>query len=194
MKSRQRSDRRKQRFSEDSQLAAFKPPVTTSISTALSLETTKLATRGQTPIKQFVLFEDTHYDLGGEDGKQCSKCNQLLPLSAYSFTSGGNYLRPECRQCNNELSKVRQALRDRYGMPTDDKYVCPICIKDAEAVKGTGNTKNGSWVVDHCHTTEEFRGWLCHKCNRALGGFDDSVDTLERAITYLKGNNNENSE
>lgn len=94
-------------------------------------------------------------------------------------------MRPECRKCNNELSKVRQKLKEQYGLPQGE-YHCPICLNDEETVKGKGNTKNGSWVIDHCHETEKFRGWLCHKCNRALGGFDDSEETLERAIEYLR--------
>jgi hypothetical protein len=67
------------------------------------------------------------------------------------------------------------------------EYTCPICLGTEEEVKGKGNTKNGPWVIDHCHETDAFRGWLCHKCNRSLGGFDDSVDILSRAIKYLKG-------
>ena len=39
---------------------------------------------------------------------------------------------------------------------------------------------------DHDHVTKKFRGWLCHSCNRALGGFSDSVDILKKAIIYLK--------
>jgi hypothetical protein len=70
-------------------------------------------------------------------------------------------------------------------MPKKD-YICPICNQDEEQVKGKGNTKNGSWVLDHCHETETFRGWLCHKCNRALGGFDDCAEILNRAVTYLE--------
>ena len=66
--------------------------------------------------------------------------------------------------------------------------VCSKCDQDEEQVKGKGNTKNGSWVLDHCHETETFRGWLCHKCNRALGGFDDCIEILGRAITYLEVN------
>jgi hypothetical protein len=131
-------------------------------------------------------FEDDHYDLGGGDYKLCSKCNKKLSLSAFSRTSGGNYLRPECKKCNNELRKVRAKLNEQYGMPKEN-YVCPICLGDEEDVHGRGNTKNGSWVLDHCHETEKFRGWLCHKCNRSLGGFDDNVEILLRAIKYLKG-------
>jgi hypothetical protein len=133
-----------------------------------------------------LMIEDDHYDLGG-DHKECSKCKQLLPIERFSRTSGGNYLRPECKKCNNELSKVRENLRLKYGMPPKG-YICPICEGDEQAVKGRGNTNNGSWVLDHCHETEAFRGWLCHKCNRSLGGFDDDTAMLTRAIKYLEEN------
>ena len=131
------------------------------------------------------LFELEDYDLGAGEGKICSKCNEYLPLPKFSWHSGGNYLRPECKSCNNELSKIRDALRRQYGMPKE-KYICPICLNDEKAVAGKGNTKNGAWVIDHCHDTDTFRGWLCHKCNRSLGGFDDDIEVLQRAIAYIK--------
>ena len=31
--------------------------------------------------EQFTFIEDDHYDLGGEEGKHCSKCNKVLPVS-----------------------------------------------------------------------------------------------------------------
>ena len=45
---------------------------------------------------------------------------------------------------------------------------------------------NGPWVLDHDHDAGTFRGWLCHKCNRSLGGFDDNLQSLKRAIDYLE--------
>ena len=32
--------------------------------------------------------------------------------------------------------------------------------------------------MDHNHKTGEFRGWLCHKCNRAAGLLDDSHEKI----------------
>ena len=134
---------------------------------------------------QLDLFFVEHGDLGAGEGKVCSKCDKYLPLSSFSPHSGANFLRPECRECNVALKKVRERLRLEYGMP-ENEYNCPICNCNEEQVKGKGNTKNGPWVLDHCHDTETFRGWLCHKCNRALGGFNDDLDTLNRAIAYIE--------
>jgi hypothetical protein len=38
---------------------------------------------------------------------------------------------------------------------------------------------------DHDHKTGEFRGWLCHACNKALGYVEDSRDRLQLLINYL---------
>tara|TARA_R100001082_G_C4319412_1_gene140427 strand:+ start:136 stop:579 length:444 start_codon:yes stop_codon:yes gene_type:complete len=135
--------------------------------------------------KQLNFFEDDHSDLVFEEGKICIKCDTKLPLDKFSPASGGNFLRPECRKCNNELSKVRARLKKEYGMP-EEGHVCPICLGTKDQVNGLGNKKNGSWVIDHCHESESFRGWLCHTCNRALGGFKDNTEILNRAIKYLE--------
>ena len=136
--------------------------------------------------KQLSFFPDDHDELLFEDGKICIKCDKKLPLTAFSPASGGNFLRPECKECNNHLSKTRKLLKEKYGMPTDDNYSCPICLGTVDKVNGLGGKKSGAWVVDHCHETESFRGWLCHTCNRCLGGFKDNVEILQRAIVYLQ--------
>ena len=38
------------------------------------------------------------------------------------------------------------------------------------------------------HETGRVRGLLCHHCNKALGGFKDSVEILTKAIKYLNPN------
>ena len=43
------------------------------------------------------------------------------------------------------------------------------------------------WILDHCHFTNEFRGYICNNCNLALGRFNDDEKLLRKAIDYLKG-------
>src|SRR5438552_17169316 len=50
---------------------------------------------------------------------------------------------------------------------------CAICGRKAE-------------VLDHCHQRMEHRGRLCHRCNTALGLFQDDVQRLTNAIWYLE--------
>jgi len=40
-------------------------------------------------------------------------------------------------------------------------------------------------VIDHCHQTGRFRGWICSFCNSGLGYFRDSEIILQKAIGYL---------
>lgn len=55
---------------------------------------------------------------------------------------------------------------------------CPICERELVFEEST---------LDHCHETHVIRGFLCHNCNLGLGKFRDEIDSLERAIDYLKG-------
>lgn len=133
--------------------------------------------------EQLAFFEEPEYTKQ-EGTRLCNKCNKWLPENKFSPNGGANYLRRECTSCNSELKKVRDKLRKKHGMPGLD-YICPICQSGEQEVDGLGGNA-GPWVLDHCHETKSFRGWLCHKCNRALGAFNDSKKYLERAIKYLE--------
>lgn len=49
-----------------------------------------------------------------------------------------------------------------------------------------GKASTISLCLDHDHVTNKFRGWLCHICNTGLGKLGDSIESLERALAYLK--------
>lgn len=130
-------------------------------------------------------------DLWGNDNsheyKTCTKCNNVKHLSEYGTSSGANYLRNECRKCNGKLAKTRKYLLSVHGKPGKD-YVCPICNSGWDTVLHVGGvSQTNPWVIDHDHKTENFRGWLCHNCNRGLGTFNDDVELLRRAIKYIVG-------
>ena len=44
----------------------------------------------------------------------------------------------------------------------------------------------GKAHMDHDHVLQKFRGWLCNRCNLALGHLGDSIAGLERALAYLR--------
>lgn len=115
--------------------------------------------------------------------KKCSKCHNTLDESFFSPSSGGRYLRPECKKCARELSKERKQLRKQYGNPPDG-YSCPICLKTEDQLQGTGGNAS-IWVIDHNHSTKKFRGHLCHNCNRGIGVFQDDIERIKRVIEYL---------
>lgn len=116
--------------------------------------------------------------------KLCSKCNSLLPKESFSPSSGGKYLRPECKECSRKLSKERLELKKIHGSPSKE-HTCPICLKDESQLSGIGGNA-GVWTIDHNHDKNEFRGFLCHNCNRGIGIFKDDTSRLQRAIEYLE--------
>ena len=49
----------------------------------------------------------------------------------------------------------------------------------------------GTICYDHDHSTGKFRGWICLRCNFALGMVKDSKELLKMLINYLNKNNHE---
>lgn len=107
----------------------------------------------------------------------------MLDRSKFSPSSGGKYLRPECRDCGRRLARERAELKKIYG-PAPANHTCPICLKKEEDLLGIGGNA-GVWVLDHDHKTNQFRGYICHNCNKAIGIFQDDLDRIDRAKEYL---------
>jgi len=108
--------------------------------------------------------------------KTCVYCHQEKPLSSYPGHRGHkDRLDTRCRQCISEQNKIRYRLK-KTAPPKPD--VCDLC--------GKKPPHNKKIVLDHCHETLQFRGWLCDPCNVGLGNLGDNLESLERAVTYLK--------
>lgn len=56
---------------------------------------------------------------------------------------------------------------------------CAVCHRDRSCF-------NKNFSVDHSHSTGIVRGLLCGGCNRAIGYFKDSIESLQNAVDYLK--------
>lgn len=138
--------------------------------------------------------------------KICPKCKSNLSLDMFQKNKRSkDGLQYHCRSCRKELDarpEKRKADRQRYhsnresylngyykrvyGITLSEykvifdnqKGVCAICNKECSSGK--------QLAVDHDHETGQIRGLLCTKCNQGLGMFNDSVDLLNRSISYLE--------
>jgi len=79
-----------------------------------------------------------------------------------------------CRKALNEAERIGE-YRRKWGVapPGADKK-CEICA---------GTIK---LAYDHSHKSGVFRGWLCMKCNTALGLINDDVKLLKKMVVYLE--------
>jgi len=111
-----------------------------------------------------------------ENSKQCVKCKKIKPIEDFrlNFSKNKNVRRPECKECEREYNKSRtevakNLVRPSLGTP------CDCCGRTDKEL-----------LMDHCHKTEEHRGWLCQSCNIGIGRLGDCIEGVEKAIEYLK--------
>ena len=128
--------------------------------------------------------------------KECSTCKKILPVSRFGKKlSDPDLYYSSCREClaRKRHEHGRKRTLARYGMTLEEYNVllaeqggrCAIC---RSSHPGGGNRKGRArrtFCLDHCHRTGKVRGLLCNRCNLGLGNFDDDVDTLEAARSYV---------
>lgn len=81
------------------------------------------------------------------------------------------------RQYNISLEDYRDLFVEQNGK-------CAICNRDGRGRISIHHSM--PLVIDHDHKTHKVRGLLCHTCNTALGQLEDSVELLNKAISYLQ--------
>jgi len=89
---------------------------------------------------------------------------------------------PEIKR-KTTLRKYKLTPEKYKEIATAQNNVCSICGRP-ETLQRYSGVQN--LVVDHCHKTGSNRGLLCHKCNIGLGVFEDNIDVIASAISYLK--------
>lgn len=116
--------------------------------------------------------------------KICSKCKKELPIQFFAKRGGASYQRSECTVCYREIRRNADKGK-KNAPPIPDNHKCPICLRGENEVKNLGGTNSGTWCFDHDHVTNNFRNYLCHSCNRLLGGFEDDITKFDRAKEYI---------
>lgn len=100
---------------------------------------------------------------------------------------------------NENAKAARRANPEKYrrydvkrklsslGLTVDD-YDAVLALQNGKCgICSRGPNGRGRHLhVDHDHETGNLRGLLCHSCNTSLGHFKDSIETLQRAINYLR--------
>lgn len=78
------------------------------------------------------------------------------------------------KERTNEASRAykERVLEKKAGRPKSS--ACECCGRE------------GKLEYDHDHTTDAFRGWLCHNCNCALGMVNDDISLLQMLIEYVR--------
>tara|TARA_B110000503_G_C6786779_1_gene265562 strand:- start:40 stop:462 length:423 start_codon:yes stop_codon:yes gene_type:complete len=107
--------------------------------------------------------------------KTCRSCKKDKPENSFYITTHKKDGTPTrgyvCTDCKKEQADLRVKLRLTSGEPSELCQCCNI----SEAV-----------LIDHCHETLEFRGWLCHNCNMGIGKLNDTISGVRKAIAYLE--------
>ena len=81
-------------------------------------------------------------------------------------------------RAKGEFDLTREVLESLYERSGGNCEICGIAEKELSR----------ALAVDHCHDKKKVRGLLCTKCNMGLGYFEDNLDLLASASSYLINN------
>lgn len=81
---------------------------------------------------------------------------------------------PDRVSVSKQKQEVKRIERQERAAGRPKPKTCEVC----------GGSRRISF--DHCHSTGEFRGWLCMPCNVALGQVKDNPMTLRLLADYLE--------
>lgn len=116
----------------------------------------------------------------------CSKCGPVGVRTYHGIPRCPNDVKAiyEAEKARRKAHQIKKLAHARHQRAKQRKIAfpytenCNICgIRDSEA--------GPQHAYDHCHDSEEHRGWLCRACNTGLGMFKDDPVLLCKAAKYL---------
>jgi len=143
---------------------------------------TRLEQHGQRHIdmgEQQELFKDIKSIDRSKGTNICIKCGEEKPVTSFARYYVAAQTEAVCVKCRKNLGDRVKELKKKHPKPDPKTFQCPICER-----------KGFSWkmgaTLDHDHKTGNFRGWICNKCNSALGFFEDDINYVRRSVNYLE--------
>lgn len=100
--------------------------------------------------------------------KICLGCERMWNAKNYAKDPAFH-----CEQSRNQRKRNNLKKEAIAGRPKPS--TCDLC-----------GWKSRRIHFDHCHASGQFRGWLCIKCNMALGLVEDSTDLLRKMARYVE--------
>lgn len=89
----------------------------------------------------------------------------------------------QCKECKRSSRRQSNQQKEADNQLFVDRSVCDICHQPER------QTRSGEVRMlnkDHDHSTGEWRGLLCSRCNAAIGMLNDNVALLRSAIAYIE--------
>lgn len=125
--------------------------------------------------------------------KQCNNCLSFKEEDAFYTVNkrGRPVIYHICKEC---CSKQKLSMKDYYrDWELRKKYGISLeTYKRETAFRANHcdicNNLTNTLHVDHCHTSNKIRGYLCGSCNRGIGLLKDNYETCLKAANYLKRN------
>ncbi len=126
---------------------------------------------------QLALFETSYSIKPCEKTRLCKVCNNHKDIHSFYVTThkkdGSRTYGHVCNSCKKDRANVVKELKKKHPEPLNK--LCQCC-----------GIKTDTLVLDHCHLSFEFRGWLCHNCNKGIGMLGDNKQGLLNALKYLE--------
>ena len=108
----------------------------------------------------------------------CNECGEQITMAnalvSQRTANGRVFFKHKCKRCQNKQVAVTRRLKQEHTYPEDGKCFC------------CGRADN--LILDHCHVTGDFRGWLCRRCNTGYGLLGDNrIAALQLLLYAFRG-------